>query len=124
VNTSSVNGLGGSRVGSLYSAAKAGILALTKSAAGEDGGHGIRVNALVPGGHNTPMLQNVFDRASGGDPEARSAIERRYIEFTALGRIGNPEEAAEAALWLCSDAASYVTGHSMIVDGGMSAPFR
>src|SRR5438874_860706 len=74
----------------------------------------IRVNALVAGGFRTPMLEYVFDRASGGDPEARKAVEERYKQFSPLGRIGRPEEAAEAAVWLCSDAASYVTGHSMI----------
>jgi len=124
VNTSSINGLGGSPRGSLYSAAKSAVLALTKSAAREYGAQGIRINALVPGGFYTPMLESVFERVSGGDPEMKKNIEKHYGEMTALGRIGNPDEAAEAAVWLCSDAASYVTGHSMIVDGGMSAPFR
>lgn len=124
VNTSSVNGLGGAPQAALYSAAKAAILALTKSAARDYGGQGIRVNALVPGGFRTPMLESVFERASGGDAEQREGIEKQYASMTALGRIGDPNEAAEAAVWLCSDAASYVTGHSMIVDGGMSSPFR
>jgi NAD(P)-dependent dehydrogenase (short-subunit alcohol dehydrogenase family) len=124
VNTSSVNGLGGARGGSLYSAAKAGILALTKSGAQEYAAHGIRINALVPGGFRTPMLEGVFEHYSGGDAEARQKVESQYASFTAMGRIGRPEEAAEAAVWLCSDAASYVTGHSLIVDGGMTAPMR
>ena len=97
-----------------------GDLALTKSAVREYGAQGIRINALVPGGFYTPMLESVFERVSGGDAEMKKNIEKHYGEMTALGRIGNPEE---AAVWLCSDAASYVTGHSMIVDGGM-APFR
>ena len=124
VNTSSVNGLGGVPQGSLYAAAKAGVLALTKSAALEYARKGIRVNALVAGGFRTPMLEGVFDRVSGGNREARQAIVSRYEEMVALGRIGRPEEAAEAAIWLCSEAASYVTGHSMIVDGGMTAAVR
>jgi len=124
VNTSSVNGLGGATQGSLYSAAKAGILALTKSAAREYAPHGIRINALVAGGFRTPMLEGLFERVSAGNAEARQSIEQGYCELTALGRIGRPEEAAEAVVWLCSDAASYVTGHSMIVDGGMTAPYR
>lgn len=124
VNTSSVNGLGGVAQGSLYAMAKAGILALTKSTAIEYARQGIRVNALVAGGLRTPMLEGVMERVSGGNAEARAAIEKRFIEMVPLGRIGRPEEAAEAVLWLCSDAASYVTGHSMIVDGGWTSPYR
>jgi NAD(P)-dependent dehydrogenase (short-subunit alcohol dehydrogenase family) len=124
VNTSSVNGLGGAPQGALYSASKAGVLALTKSAAQEYGQLGIRVNALVAGAFRTPMLELAFEKASGGDPEAKQAVEEKYRQFTAMGRIGRPEEAAEVVVWLCSDAASYVTGHSMIVDGGMTAAVR
>jgi NAD(P)-dependent dehydrogenase (short-subunit alcohol dehydrogenase family) len=124
VNTSSVNGLGGAPQGALYSASKAGVLALTKSAAQEYGQMGIRVNALVAGAFRTPMLELAFEKASGGDPEAKQAVEEKYRQFTAMGRIGRPEEAAEVVVWLCSDAASYVTGHSMIVDGGMTAAVR
>ncbi len=124
VNTSSVNGLGGVARASLYAAAKAGVIALTKSAALEYSGQGIRVNVLVPGAFDTPMLQGVMARASGGSEEARLAIEKSWTERIASGRIGRPEEAAAAAVWLCSDAASYVTGHSLIVDGGLSAALR
>jgi NAD(P)-dependent dehydrogenase (short-subunit alcohol dehydrogenase family) len=118
VNTSSVNGLGGVAQGALYAATKAGVLALTKSAAQEYGPQGIRVNALVAGGFRTPMLERVFERSSGGDPEAAEA---QISGMVPLKRIGRPEEAAEAVVWLCSEAASYVTGHSMIVDGGLTA---
>ncbi len=124
VNTSSVNGLGGAPQGALYSASKAGVLALTKSAAQEYGPSGIRVNALVAGAFRTPMLETVFEKTARGDPEARQTVEQAYRKRTALGRIGRPEEAAEVVVWLCSDAASYVTGHSMIVDGGMTASVR
>jgi len=124
VNTSSVNGLGGVAQGSFYAAAKAGVLALTKSAALEYGRQGIRLNALVAGGFQTPMLEGVLDRVSGGNPDKREAIVQRFEDQTALGRIGRPEEAAEAVLWLCSEAASYVTGHSMIVDGGLTSVAR
>src|SRR5918993_4630705 len=72
VNTSSVNGLGGAPGGALYSAAKAGVLALTKSAAQEYGTRGIRVNALVAGAFRPPMLERVFDAAGGGTAEGRS----------------------------------------------------
>jgi NAD(P)-dependent dehydrogenase (short-subunit alcohol dehydrogenase family) len=124
VNTSSINGLGGVPQASFYAAAKAGILALTKSAALEYARQGIRVNALVAGGFATPMLEGVIDRISGGNTEARQTIVKAYEDRIALGRIGRPEEAAEAVLWLCSGASSYVTGHSMIVDGGWTAPTR
>jgi NAD(P)-dependent dehydrogenase (short-subunit alcohol dehydrogenase family) len=124
VNTSSVNGLGGAAGASLYSAAKAGVLALTKSAAQEYGTRGIRVNALVAGAFRTPMLERVFDLAGGGVPEGRAAVEQQYTALAPLHRIGSPEEAAAAALWLCSDESSYITGHSMIVDGGMTAATR
>jgi NAD(P)-dependent dehydrogenase (short-subunit alcohol dehydrogenase family) len=124
VNTSSVNGLGGARGGALYSASKAGVLALTKSAAQEYGQSGIRINALVAGAFQTPMLESVFEKVSGGDAGAREELETQYRQLSAMRRIGRPEEAAEVAVWLCSDAASYVTGHSMIVDGGMTAAVR
>jgi NAD(P)-dependent dehydrogenase (short-subunit alcohol dehydrogenase family) len=124
VNTSSVNGLGGAPGGSLYSAAKAGVLALTKSAAQEYAGQAIRVNALVAGAFRTPMLKRVIEVAGGGTDEGRSAVEAQYAGLNPMRRIGTPEEAAAAAVWLCSDAASYVTGHSMIVDGGMTASTR
>lgn len=123
VNTSSVNGLGGAPGGALYSAAKAGVLALTKSAAQEYATQSIRVNALVAGAFRTPMLEGIFETvgAQAGGPEA---VEAQYAGLVPMRRIGRPEEAAQAAVWLCSDAASYVTGHSMIVDGGMTAATR
>ena len=124
VNTSSVNGLGGAPGGALYSAAKAGVLALTKSAAQEYATRGIRINALVAGAFRTPMLEHVIEEAGGGTPEGTAAVEAQYNTLIPMRRIGRPEEAAEVAVWLCSDASSYVTGHSMIVDGGMTAATR
>jgi len=124
VNTSSVNGLGGAPRGALYSASKAGVIALTKSAAQEYAQQGIRINTLVAGPFQTPMLEQVLEHYSGGKPEAREAVQARWNQFIAAGRVGRPEEAAEAVVWLCSDAASYVIGHSMIVDGGLTAPWR
>lgn len=121
VNTSSINGLGGVAGGAVYAATKAAVIALTKSAAQEYAREGIRVNALVAGGFRTPMLERVFERAAGGDPEAARAVEEQLSQMVPLARIGRPEEAADAVLWLCSDAASYVTGHSLIVDGGLTA---
>jgi NAD(P)-dependent dehydrogenase (short-subunit alcohol dehydrogenase family) len=67
------------------------------------------------------MLRGVFERVSPQDP---LAAETGFTQAVPLGRVGRPEEAADAVLWLCSNAASYVTGHSLIVDGGMTAAFR
>jgi NAD(P)-dependent dehydrogenase (short-subunit alcohol dehydrogenase family) len=121
VNTSSVNGLGGTPENALYAAAKAGVLGLTKSAAMEYVKQGIRINALVPGAFRTPMLEGVFSHVAPDDP---AAVEAAYVRMIPAARIGTPDEAAEAVLWLCSDAASYVVGHSMIVDGGLTSPMR
>jgi NAD(P)-dependent dehydrogenase (short-subunit alcohol dehydrogenase family) len=124
VNTSSGNGLGGCPQASFYSATKAAVIALSKSAAWEYVKEGIRINALVAGAFRTPLLEGSMDRASGGDPERRKAVEKQWSGMTAAGRIGDPAEAAAAVLWLCSDDSSYVVGHSMIVDGGLTALWR
>jgi NAD(P)-dependent dehydrogenase (short-subunit alcohol dehydrogenase family) len=121
VNTSSVNGLGGAPLAALYAMSKAGILALSKSAAQEYAADGIRVNALVAGGFDTEMLHTAVSQLAGGDAEKIEKVFKSYAARVPAGRLGNPEEAAQAALWLCSDAASYVTGQSMIVDGGLTA---
>jgi NAD(P)-dependent dehydrogenase (short-subunit alcohol dehydrogenase family) len=124
VNTSSVNGLGGVPNACLYAAAKAGVIALAKSAAIEYARHGIRVNALVAGAFDTPMLAEAMERASGGSAEARAALGEMWTRMIPSGRIGRPEEAGAAAVWLCSDAASFLTGHSLIVDGGLTSLYR
>lgn len=121
VNTSSVNGLGGARGASLYSMAKAGILGLTKSAAQEYASDGIRLNALVAGGFDTEMLRGAVAQIVGNEPAKIEEGFKGYAARVPLGRIGDPKEAAQAALWLCSSAASYVTGLSMIVDGGLTS---
>jgi NAD(P)-dependent dehydrogenase (short-subunit alcohol dehydrogenase family) len=105
VNTSSVNGLGGARMGSIYSATKSGILALTKSAAQEYARDNIRINALVAGAFRTPMLERAMDTIAGIDGVGRNAVETQYSQLIPQGRIARPEEAAEAVIWLCSDAA-------------------
>lgn len=121
VNVSSINGLGGAKGASVYAAAKSGMLGLTKSAAQEYATAGIRINAVCAGAFDTPMLNKVFAKAN---PENPSKIEELYKSFIPMQRIGDPSEAAEAILWLLSDKASYVTGHSMIVDGGFSSGMR
>lgn len=121
VNTSSTNGLGGAPGASLYSMAKAGIIALTKSAAQEYASDGIRLNALVAGGFDTDMLHSAVEQIVGNDPAKIEAAFNAHIARVPLGRIGNPIEAAQAALWLSSSAASYITGASIIVDGGLTS---
>jgi len=112
VNTSSVLGLVGYPNASAYAASKHGIIGLTKVAALEYAEQNIRVNAVCPGYTLTPMLK-AFDDT----PEERE----RKGALLPMGRFSAPEEIAEAALWLCSDAASFVTGHAMAVDGGYVA---
>ncbi len=96
-----------------YCASKHGVLGLTKTAALENARTGIRVNAICPGSTDTPMLQ----AAMAADPQVRKMI----LSGQPGGRLGTAEEIAEAAVWLCSDRASFVTGHSMLVDGGAVA---
>jgi NAD(P)-dependent dehydrogenase (short-subunit alcohol dehydrogenase family) len=124
INVSSVNGLGGAPGGSVYSACKAGVLALTKSAAHEYASHGLRVNALVPGAFDTPLLQAVLQQTADEQASTPDAVREQYAGRSAVGRIGTPNEAAEAVLWLASGASSYVHGHSLIADGGMSCLVR
>ena len=121
VNVSSVNGLGGVRTAAPYAAAKAGVIALAKSAALEYAPQGIRVNAFIAGAFETPMLRAAMEGHAQGDPERLAGVRKIYEGLTAAGRIGRPEEAAEAIVWLCSEASSYITGHSLIADGGMTA---
>lgn len=96
-----------------YSSAKAGIVALTRIGAAEYGRTGIRINGLAPAGIETPMLA----QGLGDDEERRQAV----LKTRVMGRLGTPEEAAEAVLWLCSERSSYVTGHILPVDGGVLA---
>jgi NAD(P)-dependent dehydrogenase (short-subunit alcohol dehydrogenase family) len=114
VNNSSVGGLVGVAHMSIYSASKHAIIGLTKSAALDYAKQGIRVNAVAPGGVQSDML----DRVTGG-PNSESRA--KMAAFHPMGRIGQPEEIAAAVLWLCSDEASFVTGHILSVDGGFVA---
>ena len=111
VNTASAAGLVGARGIPAYVASKHGVVGLTKTAALEYARAGIRVNAVCPGVIRTPMVERVL-----GD---RPRAEARLRELQPVGRLGTPDEVAEAVVWLCSDAASFVTGHAMSVDGGM-----
>ena len=111
VNTSSAAGLLGFRRGSAYVASKHGVLGLTKTAALEYAKSGIRVNAVCPGAIDTPMMGRLTDH--------RPHRAAKMASFEPVGRMGSPQEIAESVVWLCSDAASFVTGHAMSVDGGL-----
>jgi len=111
VNCSSLGGLVGGAERGIYHAAKHGVIGFTKSAALEYAARGIRVNAVCPGLIWTPMADQMV---ASGQGEALKAMEKSVP----MGRVGRPEEIADTVLWLCSTAASYVTGQSISVDGG------
>ncbi len=113
VNCSSLGGLVGGAQRGIYHAAKHGVLGVTKSAALEYAARGIRINAICPGLIQTPMSDQMV---AAGQGDALKALE----EMIPMARVGRPEEIANAVLWLCSDAASYVTGQSISVDGGFT----
>ncbi len=111
VNMSSIAGLVGLRKNIAYVAGKHGVVGLTRAAALEYAQAGIRINAVCPGFVRTPILKL----------DTMPEMERRYVAAEPVGRLGRPEEIAAAVVWLCSDAASFVTGHALSVDGGLVA---
>lgn len=113
VNNASVAGQAGLSGHPAYVASKHGIIGLTRAAALEYAKSGIRVNAVCPGLIRTEMI----DRLTGGAPEALAGL----LASEPVGRMGTPEEVASAVVWLCTDEASFVTGHAMAVDGGYLA---
>ena len=113
VNASSIAGLKSLKGTSAYCATKHAVVGLTKTAALDYAQQGIRVNAVCPGWIRTPLLE--IDGSL--DPER----EAQFVAREPIGRLGLPDEVAEAVVWLCSDAASFVTGHAMAVDGGVMA---
>jgi 2,5-dichloro-2,5-cyclohexadiene-1,4-diol dehydrogenase 1 len=112
-NTSSGAGVVGFPHAIDYVASKHGVIGLTRAAAADYSSRGIRINAILPGGVDTPMLNS----AMGTDPVVRQAVEQGHP----IGRLAQPVEMAEAAAWLLSDAASFVTGAAFAIDGGYTA---
>ena len=118
VNVSSVNGYASSPNAAMYSATKHGMNGLSTAAAREYIGRGIRINTVCPGAIETPRRQR---RLTGFTPEQ---VEKHYSDLAEkipLGRVARAEEVAEGILWLCSNAASYVVGHHLVIDGGLTA---
>ncbi|HEY3187417.1 MAG TPA: SDR family oxidoreductase [Solirubrobacteraceae bacterium] len=113
VNTASGAGLVGYPGQSPYVSSKHGVIGLTKSAALEYGRRGVRVNAVCPGTVLTPMVETATQQPG---------LEEQLVALHPIGRIGRPEEIADAVLWLCSDGASFVLGHALAVDGGYVVP--
>lgn len=111
VNCSSIGGIVGSPGRSAYSASKHAIIGLTKSAAIEYAAQGIRINAICPGIFKTPMSAQVTQNY---DPE----IVSKMLAQAPIGRFGEPEEIADAVLWLCGPASTYMIGHALVADGG------
>jgi NAD(P)-dependent dehydrogenase (short-subunit alcohol dehydrogenase family) len=109
INMSSIGGIRGLENSSLYCASKGGVTNLTRELAVEHGEHGVRVNALNPGFIETAMTMEDGDTAGG------------ILEQTPLGRAGQPDEVADAALFLASDESAFVTGHNLVMDGGFTA---
>jgi NAD(P)-dependent dehydrogenase (short-subunit alcohol dehydrogenase family) len=112
VNTSSGAGVKGIAGQAAYCAAKHGVVGFTRAAALDYASSNIRINAVCPGIIDTPMM----DRFTGGTPEGRE----RVIAWEPVGRMGKPEEIAAAVVWLCSDAAAFVVGHALVIDGGQT----
>jgi NAD(P)-dependent dehydrogenase (short-subunit alcohol dehydrogenase family) len=119
VNISSVHALVSNEAYAAYDASKAGMLAMTRTLALDHGRDGIRVNAICPGYINTPMTEEWFKEQP--DPEATL---KQVLAFHPLGRIGTTRDVAEAALFLVSDAASFVSGTYLVVDGAMTIAGR
>ena len=115
INVASIEGVEGTEGGSAYSASKGGVVILTKNVAIDYGRRGIRANVICPGFIDTPMMDGVFGLDGMAD------IRQSFLDAHALGRSGEAHEIAAAAVFLASDDASFVTGSTMIVDGGYTA---
>jgi NAD(P)-dependent dehydrogenase (short-subunit alcohol dehydrogenase family) len=110
VNTSSIGGLRGIAESSVYCATKHGVIGFTMAAAVEHASNGIRINAIAPGSIETDMLTRVAKGDASG-----------FASIVPMGRLGKPEEVAKAVVWLSSDEASFITGHTLVIDGGTMA---
>lgn len=111
INVASLAGVGGTPMMSPYGVSKHGVVSLTKSGAIEYGKYNVRINAICPSWIETPILEGID----------RGFLDKQVKNLVPMKRIGQPNEVAETVLWLLSDKASYINGHSMHIDGGMRA---
>jgi NAD(P)-dependent dehydrogenase (short-subunit alcohol dehydrogenase family) len=118
VTVASVEGIEGTEGGSVYNASKGGVVMLTKNMAIDYGRMGVRVNCVAPGFIDTPMFRSVMGS------EGMAQVKDEYREHHKLGRFGQPSEIAAAVAFLASDDASFITGHTLVVDGGYTAGMR
>jgi len=114
VNIASTNSFRPQPHQSAYTASKHGVLGMTRNAAVDYGAEGIRINAICPGAIDTPMLRAAMERRGRQPEEVANRL-------SLLGRFGQPDEIAQACLWLCSEESSFTTGHALAVDGGYLA---
>ncbi len=121
LSTASIAGIEGIRRMPHYCAAKAGVILLTKSMAMDYAEYGIRVNCICPGGIGTPLFETGYENLT---PERKERALKAFTALHLLNRIGQPEEIARTALFLCSDDASFITGQAIVVDGGYTAGHR
>ncbi len=117
LNVSSVAGVVGAPLLAAYSAAKHAVIGLTKSAAGEYARKGVRINAICPAFAETHMLTGMLDQMRGG----AEAATQRIVSNMPMRRFARPEEIVQAMLWICSRENSFMTGHALVLDGGLSA---
>ncbi len=118
INVASIEGIEGTEGGSCYSASKGAVVILTKNMAIDYGRRGVRVNVICPGFIETPLMKATFENPG------LASVRDRYRDEHKLGRFGRAEEIAGAAYFLASDDSSFVTGHSLVVDGGFTAGMR
>jgi NAD(P)-dependent dehydrogenase (short-subunit alcohol dehydrogenase family) len=118
VNVASLNGLAGTPLAAHYSAAKHGVIGLSRTAALECAAYGVRINTLCPGPTETPTIERVFDALS---PNAPEVARQSYLDRIPIHRLAQPAEIADTVLWLCSEGAANITGAVIASDGGLSA---
>lgn len=111
VNIASVSGIRGEVFQSAYAAAKGGVITLSKAVAAEYARRGVRINTVCPGGIDTKGMQYYL--------KSMPEMHDKTLDAHAMGRLARPEEIADAVVYLCSDKASFITGHDMVVDGGI-----
>ena len=121
ISTASVAGIGGGDGPHVYSAAKAAVIHLTKSVALELGESGVRVNCICPGGIATPIFKGAFPDQDIDDATLVETVKPFLAQFQPIKRSGLPDDIARAALFLASDESTFVTGHALVVDGGLTA---